>query len=132
MNVAAVNDAPTVVGAVADVEVDEDAANTNLDFSTVFTDADIATNSDELTLSVAGITGGGFFESVEIVDDAPVAAGLLDSTLPFLEPLQVLARIDVVRAQFGNVQRDHLEPLELDIDITNVTLLQILLEVREN
>ncbi|MEC7838504.1 MAG: Ig-like domain-containing protein, partial [Chlamydiota bacterium] len=56
VTVNAVNDAPTVDNAIADVTVSEDAANTVLDLSQAFADVDILTNSDDLTLTVVGNT----------------------------------------------------------------------------
>ncbi|MEC7838440.1 MAG: Ig-like domain-containing protein, partial [Chlamydiota bacterium] len=59
VTVNAVNDAPTVDNAIADVTVSEDAANTVLDLSQAFADVDILTNSDELTLEVVTNTNTG-------------------------------------------------------------------------
>ncbi len=58
VTVNAVNDAPFVASAIADVTVNEDAADTQLDLSAVFADVDIATNLDSLTLTVSGNTNG--------------------------------------------------------------------------
>src|SRR5690606_390625 len=54
-----VNDAPTVETPIADVTVDEDAADSELDLSSTFGDVDIATNADELTLTVTDNTNTG-------------------------------------------------------------------------
>ena len=51
-----VQDIPTIANAIANVTVNEDAPNTVLNLSNVFTDVDILTNSDNLTLSIAGNT----------------------------------------------------------------------------
>jgi len=48
-----VNDAPTVANPIGDVTVAEDADST-IDLSSTFSDPDISTNGDTLTLSVAG------------------------------------------------------------------------------
>jgi VCBS repeat-containing protein len=64
----AVNDAPTVANALADVVVAEDAAPTIIDISSVFADVDIATNADSLTYSVSS-------------DGALVSASITGTTL---------------------------------------------------
>jgi len=64
VEVSAVNDSPVVVGAIPDVDVDEDAGDTVLDFSGVFEDVDVATSGDVLSLSVTDLSGGGFIESI--------------------------------------------------------------------
>jgi len=53
VTVNAVDDVPVVDNAIANVTVSEDAANTVLDLSNVFDDADILTNGDTLTLTVS-------------------------------------------------------------------------------
>ena len=53
VNVIAVNDDPTVAVPIADVTVDEDAADVVLDLAATFADVDIATNGDVLALSVS-------------------------------------------------------------------------------
>jgi VCBS repeat-containing protein len=52
-----VNDAPTVANAITDVTVNEDAAPTIIDISSVFADVDIATNADSLSYSVVSSDG---------------------------------------------------------------------------
>jgi len=52
VNVAPVNDAPTVANATSDVTVNEDATNTIINLTNTFTDVD----EDALTISVAGNT----------------------------------------------------------------------------
>ncbi len=51
-----VNDAPVIVGAVADEVVDEDSAGSAVGFGGVFDDVDIDTNADSLTLSVWAVS----------------------------------------------------------------------------
>ncbi|MBD3648902.1 MAG: cadherin-like domain-containing protein, partial [Pseudomonadales bacterium] len=53
ITVTPVNDAPTVDTPISDVTVAEDSPNSTVDLSAVFTDVDILTNSDTLTLTVA-------------------------------------------------------------------------------
>ena len=60
-----INDAPVVVGSVAPIVVDEDAANTVLDLSGLFDDVDIATAGDSLTLAVT-TTVGSIFDSANM------------------------------------------------------------------
>ncbi|MEX2139955.1 MAG: Ig-like domain-containing protein [Pirellulales bacterium] len=52
VTVTALNDAPFVVNPIADVTVEEDAENTDIDLSGRFSDVDSATNGDMLTVSV--------------------------------------------------------------------------------
>jgi hypothetical protein len=59
LTVNAVNDNPTVAAAAADVARDEDADPVVVDLSGVFADVDIATNADQLALSVTGNTNPG-------------------------------------------------------------------------
>ncbi|MEE8451932.1 MAG: Calx-beta domain-containing protein, partial [Thermoguttaceae bacterium] len=59
VTVAAVNDAPVVVTPIADVTVDQDAADTVVDLAAVFDDADIPTDADSLTLTVVGNDNSG-------------------------------------------------------------------------
>ena len=47
-----VNDAPTVASPIGNVMVDEDAADTEVGLFSVFSDVDVATNSDALTFAV--------------------------------------------------------------------------------
>ena len=56
VDVAAVNDQPTVANAIADQTPDEDDPDLVLDLSNVFDDMDIATNGDSLTLSKTNTT----------------------------------------------------------------------------
>ncbi|MCZ6617137.1 MAG: tandem-95 repeat protein, partial [Gammaproteobacteria bacterium] len=73
VTVSAVNDVPTVVGAAADMTVDEDdGASTS--FAGVFDDVDIATNGDVLTLTVTSFTGS-------VIDTATMAGATLNVTL---------------------------------------------------
>jgi ELWxxDGT repeat protein len=51
-----VNDSPTVVNPILDVTVQEDAPSQTIDVSDVFGDVDIATNGDQLSLTLAGNT----------------------------------------------------------------------------
>jgi type IV pilus assembly protein PilY1 len=78
IEVTPVNDAPIVVGSVADVVEDEDAADTTVNFSTVFEDVDVATNGDVLTLSVSAVADGGFFESITPSGNSVVLSYLPD------------------------------------------------------
>ena len=75
VTVNAANDAPTVAIAPAVVGVNEDAADSVIDISAVFTDVDIDTNSDTLTLSVAGNTNAALFTSTAISGSAPPITG---------------------------------------------------------
>jgi type IV pilus assembly protein PilY1 len=50
INVAVANDAPIVVGTIADITIDEDAAAVPVDLTGVFDDADIVPNGDSLEL----------------------------------------------------------------------------------
>jgi hypothetical protein len=56
-----INDPPSVLTPIADVRVDDNApaTQTTLDLSTTFTDVDVATSGDVLTLSVANNTNPG-------------------------------------------------------------------------
>ena len=47
--------------------------------------------------------------ALQVVDDAPGAASLVDPVFPEVEALQVIARIDVVAAQLGDIERDHVD-----------------------
>ena len=58
ITVTPVNDAPTVANPIADMTVAEDAAPTTIDLSGTFSDADIATDNDTLTLSTASSEPG--------------------------------------------------------------------------
>src|SRR5262245_60889513 len=71
-------------------------------------------------------------EPVEVVDHAPGAAARLDPALPRLKAVHVVARVDVVRAQLGHVDRDHLEAIHGQRDVTHIAVLQVLLEVGED
>src|SRR5207302_8800126 len=71
-------------------------------------------------------------EVIEVVDDAPAPAALLDPGAPVIEPREILARIEVVRVQLGDVERDHLEAVEVHRDVAHVALRQLLLHVRED
>jgi len=73
VTVNAVNDAPIVVGAVADVTVDEDSAGSAVSFAGVFDDVDIATNGDALTLTVSATTNAA-------IDIASMAGDTLNIT----------------------------------------------------
>jgi len=53
------NDPPTAENPLGDVTVDEDAADTVIDLSTLFDDVDIATDGDSLALTVSGNTNSG-------------------------------------------------------------------------
>jgi hypothetical protein len=53
------NEAPTLANAIADVTVDEDAADSVLDLSATFADVDILTSDDSLTLLIADNTNTG-------------------------------------------------------------------------
>src|SRR5438876_11303712 len=44
-------------------------------------------------------------EVIEVVDDAPAPATLLDPGAPVIEPREILARIEVIRVQLGHVER---------------------------
>ncbi|WDQ16955.1 tandem-95 repeat protein [Rhodopirellula sp. P2] len=57
VEVAAENDEPTVVAGLADVVVNEDAADSTVDLSNVFDDVDILTNSDSLTYTASSSDG---------------------------------------------------------------------------
>lgn len=57
VTVVAVNDQPTVVNPIPDLTVPEDSPNTVYDLSAVFTDVDIATDADYLTLSAHSLFG---------------------------------------------------------------------------
>ena len=71
-------------------------------------------------------------EVVEIVDHAPVAAARFDAVLPVFETVEVLARVDVVAVQLGDVERHHIVAVEHQRDVADVSLLEILGEVRED
>ncbi len=58
-----INDAPVVVGAVTDVNVTEDAANENRDFSTVFSDIDHPLPGDPIAPFVFNNSNTGLFNS---------------------------------------------------------------------
>ncbi len=58
LTVTAVNDNPTVALAVDNVTADEDAASVIVDLSSVFADVDIATNADQLALSILSSNPG--------------------------------------------------------------------------
>ncbi|XOV82161.1 MAG: PilC/PilY family type IV pilus protein [bacterium] len=66
VNVAEVNDAPTVVGGVAPVDVPEDSPPEVLSFTGVFDDVDIPTG-DSLSLSAVQDSGDAIFDSVSMV-----------------------------------------------------------------
>ncbi|MBX3706436.1 MAG: tandem-95 repeat protein [Pseudomonadales bacterium] len=59
------NDAPVVVGSIADVSVDEDGGSVAITLSGIFDDVDILTNGDSLTYT-ASHTGGGLFASFSV------------------------------------------------------------------
>ena len=71
-------------------------------------------------------------QTIEVVDDAPVAATLLDLAAPLVQPSEVQPRVEVVGAQLGHVERNDVEALEVERDVADVTLGELLLHVRED
>ncbi len=61
-----------------------------------------------------------------------MAAALLHPRAPLLQPSEVLARIEVVRAKLRHVERDHLEPIEVERDVADIAFGEILLHVGED
>src|SRR5215467_15035792 len=71
-------------------------------------------------------------EVIEVVDDPPVSAALLDAGAPLIEAVEVEARIEVVAAQLGDVERDDVEALQVERDVAHVALGELFLHVGED
>ena len=63
----------------------------------------------------------------QVVDDAPGPAAAFDFTLPFCYPALVFFRVNIVRPQFGHVEGNHIEALQLERNIAFVSFGQLLL-----
>ena len=87
-----VNDAPTVANPIADVAVDEDAADTVIDLTGAFADVDIATNGDTLTLSTTN-------SNTTLLTATLVGTGL---TLDYLDNQQGQAALTVTATDSGS------------------------------
>ncbi len=150
VTVAAVNDNPAVANAITDVNLDEDDASESFSVAAVFGDADIATNSDSLLLTVEGNTNSSLFDSVSInggllvLDLAQHQNGSADITVRATDTVQAYIEdtfsvtvgavndTPTVAGQLGDVNLEEdaaNEPVELasafgDVDIaTNSDLL---------
>ena len=66
VTVNSVNDAPTVVGSIAPVVVDEDASATSVSLLGLFDDVDISTVGDTLSLSVTDVSAPGLLASASV------------------------------------------------------------------
>jgi hypothetical protein len=86
IDVTPLNDAPTLVTPLADVTVDEDAPDTNVDVSAAFADADTSTNADSLTFNVVsnsnpGLVVGTFSGAILTLDYQPNQNGTATLTV---------------------------------------------------
>ena len=70
-------------------------------------------------------------EIFQIVNYIPAAAAAFDFSTPFGHAPLVFFRIDVVGPQFGNIERNHIESLQLKGNVAFIPFGQFLLEIRE-
>jgi len=79
VTVQSVNDAPTVVGSISSLTIDEDDPATPISLLGVFADVDIATNADTLSYEVSSNSNPAIFTSVTIAGDDLIVAPLADA-----------------------------------------------------
>src|SRR6267378_491643 len=71
-------------------------------------------------------------QSIEVVDDAPAAAALLDLGAPSFESRKIFARIEIVRLQLRHVECHDLKAFEFERNVAHITLGQIIFHVGED
>src|SRR6185503_6463878 len=71
-------------------------------------------------------------EAVYVIDDPPMTTALFYFLPPVIQPRHVLARIEVIRAQLGHIQRNDVKALQVQRNVPDVALGQVLLHVRED
>ena len=71
-------------------------------------------------------------QPLQIVDHAPMPTALFDSRTPRIDAREIFARVEVVRAQFRDVERDDVEALQVEGNVAHVSLREIFLQVGEN
>ena len=67
----------------------------------------------------------------QIVDHSPGATSLVYAFFPEIEALLVIARVDVVAPQLGDVERDYVDFRQRDREIADMTFLQVFFKVRK-
>lgn len=85
-----VNDAPTVVGSISNLTIDEDDPATPVSLLGVFADVDISTNADTLTYEISSNSNPAIFTSVTVVGDDLIVDPLADAN--GVASLMVIAR----------------------------------------
>src|SRR5262245_17410881 len=67
-------------------------------------------------------------EMLDVIDHVPLGrTGIRDALVPLLEAAHVAPRIDVVRLQLDDVDRDHPDVLEVDRKVADGRFVEILL-----